>query len=180
MLLVIAQDTEPKASGMSKKLSTALRFLFKLTRIHYRNNSDRLKAGSQYWRRRQRQRQRRLRRGVVTSTSTSICSQHLRRYASRPVWSLEQIAHSCATRTMDSDDLLLLLLLRRRCEKAKSRRRRRMWVRPIFQQRRRQGDFHRLLQELTSSSRHREPFPFPENVQRNVRFPCWESGSFSN
>ncbi|XP_062515122.1 uncharacterized protein LOC134190671 isoform X1 [Corticium candelabrum] len=46
------------------------------------------------------------------------------------------------------DDLLLLLHLRRRRKKAKSKHRRRMWVRPIFQQRRHQGDFHQLLQEL--------------------------------
>lgn len=48
--------------------------------------------------------------------------------------------------------LLLILLLRRirrkRSIKRKDRKRRRIWVREIFQKRERQGEFHRLVQEL--------------------------------
>ena len=88
----------------------------------------------------------------MTPTSASSCSQYLGRHeVARQGWSgaSSQIAHAWPVMDNDSDDdVLLLLHLRRRRKKAKSKHRRRMWVRPIFQQRLEQGDFHQLLQEL--------------------------------
>ena len=51
----------------------------------------------------------------------------------------------------DSDlfELIVLLALKRRRKKRK--RHRRCWVRPIFQRRREQGDYHNLIQEMRPS-----------------------------
>ena len=51
----------------------------------------------------------------------------------------------------DSDlyELVVLLALKRRRKKRKKRRR--CWVRPIFQRRREQGDYHNLIQEMRLS-----------------------------
>ena len=53
----------------------------------------------------------------------------------------------------DSDEELELVLLLALSEEAQTirRRKRRMWVRPIFTQRRQQGAYHRLLQEMRLS-----------------------------
>ena len=50
----------------------------------------------------------------------------------------------------EEEELVLLLALSvlDREVQTRRRRKRRMWVRPIFTQRRQQGDYHRLLQEM--------------------------------
>ena len=51
---------------------------------------------------------------------------------------------SASSSSEDEYDLLLLLALQRRRRKKK----RKMWVRPIFSRRRKQGEYHNLLQEM--------------------------------
>ena len=50
----------------------------------------------------------------------------------------------------DVEELLLVCVLKRKL-KRRRKRRRSVWVRPIFSKRRRQGEYHNLLQEMRLS-----------------------------
>ena len=68
---------------------------------------------------------------------------------------VHKLTHAAAMSSSEDEEetFLLLSLLHRRRRHRKKKRKRKTWVRPIFAQRLRQGEYHNLLQELRLSDR---------------------------